>query len=137
MGKYLQEEGLAMRTSCFGCKNYQYDIVFHSPTREGRCSIHGWVKFWFPACNEEAEALQAPPPQPQEVQIGAAFYSPNKNAIKAKIKQAGLSYLRDFGRGDMSRWGYGGNKGEIIFHRVGENITVTVSSAELLDVLKV
>jgi len=71
------------------------------------------------------------------VQIAAAFYSQNKDAIKAKIKQVGLAYMRSFGAGDMSRWGYGGVKGEITFHRVGENITVTVSSAELLEILNV
>ncbi len=123
-----------MRTSCFGCTNYKYNIIFHSPGREGRCSTHGWVKYWFPPC---VIAESVPRPQPQQKQIPAAFYSGNKDAIKAKIKQAGLQYMPDFGRGDMGKWGYSGAKGELTFDRDDTGITVTASSAELLQVLEV
>ena len=123
-----------MRTSCFGCPNYLYDITFHSPSREGRCRHFGWVRFWFPPCMETEEA---PPAKPQEKQISHAFYHEKKVAIKAQIKKLGLGYMQDFGKGDMSKWGYGGTKGTLKFHRVGEVITVTASSAELLQVLDV
>ena len=78
-----------------------------------------------------------PRQKPQQKQIPAAFYSGNKEAIKAKIKQAGLQYMPDFGRGDMGKWGYSGAKGELTFDREDTEITVTASSAELLQVLEV
>ena len=131
-----------MRTSCLGCKNYLYDIVFHSPSREGRCNIHGWVQFWFPACldvskNADVSGKIQKIQQPQKTQISADFYHEKKAAIKAQIKKFGLSYVRDFWSGDRSTWSYRGVKGEVTFHREGETITVTASSAELLQILDV
>lgn len=125
-----------MRTSCYGCPNYLYDIAFHSPGREGHCTIHGWVQFWFPQCIE-APPAETPPAEPQQKQISHAFYHERKDAIKAQIKALRLRYLPDYSKGDRSKWGYGGTKGMITFHREGDIITVTASSAELLHVLEV
>lgn len=67
--------------------------------------------------------------------MAKTFYSRNKVQIKKVISQAGLKYMFDFARGDISRWGYKKDNVKLIFVRVDPIITVQTNDPVMLEVL--